>query len=62
MGYPGALPSLNKNAVIFAIKLAKALNMQIEHLISFDRKHYYYPDLPKGYQITQQAHPIGENG
>ena len=62
MGYPGSLPTLNKTAVIFAIKLAKSLNMEIDHIISFDRKHYYYPDLPKGYQITQQSRPIGKNG
>lgn len=62
LGYPGALPSVNQKAIIFAIKLAKSLNMKIDNLIRFDRKHYFYPDLPKGYQITQQNFPIGKNG
>jgi aspartyl-tRNA(Asn)/glutamyl-tRNA(Gln) amidotransferase subunit B len=62
MGYPGSMPTVNKQAVIFAIKLAKALNMTIDSELSFDRKHYYYPDLPKGYQITQQTRPIGKEG
>lgn len=62
MGYPGSMPTVNKQAVIFAIKLAKSMNMQIDSQLSFDRKHYYYPDLPKGYQITQQSRPIGKEG
>ncbi|WP_036436924.1 Asp-tRNA(Asn)/Glu-tRNA(Gln) amidotransferase subunit GatB [Mycoplasma elephantis] len=62
IAYPGTLPLLNKEAVISGIKLAKALNMEIDNLLRFDRKNYFYPDLPKGFQITQQFHPIGKNG
>ncbi|QJR44035.1 Asp-tRNA(Asn)/Glu-tRNA(Gln) amidotransferase subunit GatB [Mycoplasma miroungirhinis] len=62
LAYPGTLPLLNKQAVIFGIKLAKALNMQIDNELHFDRKNYFYPDLPKGYQITQQFRPIAKNG
>ncbi|MCU4117099.1 Asp-tRNA(Asn)/Glu-tRNA(Gln) amidotransferase subunit GatB [Mycoplasma zalophi] len=62
LAYPGTLPLLNKQAVIYGIKLAKALNMEIDHELHFDRKNYFYPDLPKGYQITQQFRPIGKNG
>ncbi|WP_338970126.1 Asp-tRNA(Asn)/Glu-tRNA(Gln) amidotransferase subunit GatB [Spiroplasma endosymbiont of Labia minor] len=62
MGYPGALPSVNKKGVKLAILAANALNMEIDALLRFDRKNYYYPDLVKGYQITQQFHPIGRNG
>ncbi|ACF06982.1 Aspartyl/glutamyl-tRNA(Asn/Gln) amidotransferase subunit B [Metamycoplasma arthritidis] len=62
LAYPGTLPLVNKAAVIKGIKLAKALNMEVAEELHFDRKNYYYPDLPKGYQITQQFHPIGKNG
>ncbi|PZW00603.1 Asp-tRNA(Asn)/Glu-tRNA(Gln) amidotransferase subunit GatB [Metamycoplasma auris] len=62
LAYPGTLPILNKEAIIKGIKLAKALNMTIDHLVRFDRKNYFYPDLTKGYQITQQFNPIGKNG
>ncbi|MGX9372635.1 Asp-tRNA(Asn)/Glu-tRNA(Gln) amidotransferase subunit GatB [Mycoplasma sp. 3398] len=62
LAYPGSLPIVNKQAIIKAIKLAKALNMEIDHNIRFDRKNYFYPDLTKGYQITQQFNPIGKNG
>ncbi|MGX9364246.1 Asp-tRNA(Asn)/Glu-tRNA(Gln) amidotransferase subunit GatB [Mycoplasma sp. 527] len=62
LAYPGSLPIVNKQAIIKAIKLAKALNMEIDHNIHFDRKNYFYPDLTKGYQITQQFNPIGKNG
>lgn len=62
LGYPGTLPQVNKKAVKYAIMLAKALNMQIDSSLRFDRKHYFYPDLPKGYQITQFYHPIGREG
>lgn len=62
LGYPGTLPLINKQAVIFAIKLAKALNMNIDSEMHFDRKNYFYPDLPKGFQITQFFRPIGSNG
>lgn len=62
LAYPGTLPLVNKAAIIKGIKLAKALNMEIDSLVRFDRKNYFYPDLPKGYQITQQFFPIGKNG
>lgn len=62
LGYPGTLPSLNKEAVVKAIKLAKALKMNIDNELHFDRKNYYYTDIPKGFQITQQFRPIGSNG
>ncbi|MBN3535052.1 Asp-tRNA(Asn)/Glu-tRNA(Gln) amidotransferase subunit GatB [Mycoplasma procyoni] len=62
IAYPGTLPNPNKQAVVKAIKLAKALEMEIDHEIHFDRKNYFYPDLPKGFQITQQFRPIGKNG
>lgn len=61
-GYPGTLPILNQEVVVSAIKLAHVLNMKIDPLIRFDRKNYFYPDLPKGYQITQFYHPIGKDG
>ncbi|MEA4191141.1 Asp-tRNA(Asn)/Glu-tRNA(Gln) amidotransferase subunit GatB [Mycoplasma sp. 2248] len=62
LAYPGTLPQVNKRAVEYGIKLAKALNMQIDDELHFDRKNYFYPDLPKGYQITQFFRPIGSNG
>ena len=57
-GLPGMLPILNRKAVDLAIKAGKALNAEIAHVSRFDRKHYFYPDLPKGYQTTQMYHPI----
>ncbi|CRH46895.1 aspartyl/glutamyl-tRNA amidotransferase subunit B [Chlamydia trachomatis] len=62
LAYPGSLPVVNKQAIIKGIKLAKALSMEIDQNIRFDRKNYFYPDLTKGYQITQQFNPIGKNG
>jgi len=62
LGYPGALPSLNKEAVKKAVTVALALNCKINTISSFDRKNYFYPDLPKGYQITQFYKPFAENG
>ena len=62
LAYPGTLPLVNKEAIIKGLKLAKALNMQIDSLVRFDRKNYFYFDLPKGYQITQQFNPIGKEG
>ena len=58
MGYPGALPSLNKEAVNQMIRIGLALNGKIANFSEFDRKHYFYPDIPKGYQISQYAYPI----
>lgn len=57
-GLPGMLPVLNRQAITLAIKAGKALNAPIAHVSRFDRKHYFYPDLPKGYQTTQMYHPI----
>jgi len=57
-GLPGMLPVLNRRAVDLAIKAGKALNAEIATVSRFDRKHYFYPDLPKGYQTTQMYHPI----
>ena len=62
LGFPGALPSVNQQAINLALRTALALQCQINLESAFDRKNYYYPDLPKGYQITQQYHPIAEWG
>jgi len=62
VGLPGTLPSLNQKAVDLAITLALAANCKINHQITFDRKYYFYPDLPKGYQITQKKNPVGLQG
>ena len=62
IGYPGILPVVNKEAVRKSIMVALALNCEIPEKLTFDRKNYYYPDLPKGYQITQFGNPIGTKG
>ncbi len=62
LGLPGSLPVLNKMALYNTIKAAMALNCQVNPLIKFDRKNYYYPDLPKGYQISQNSLPIASDG
>lgn len=59
---PGTLPVLNYECMQKAIKTALILNCQIPKWMMFDRKNYYYPDLPKGYQITQNREPVGQNG
>ena len=62
MAFPGTLPVVNKQAVINAIRVSHALHMEIDNELWFDRKNYFYADLPKGYQITQDKRPIGKNG
>ena len=62
MAFPGILPVLNKECVRKAIMAALILNCKIPEYMYFDRKNYYYPDLPKGYQITQLHDPVGVNG
>lgn len=62
LGHPGVLPVLNEKAVEYAIRLAIALHSEINTISVFSRKNYFYPDLPKGYQITQYEKPLCENG
>lgn len=61
-GQPGTLPVINMGAVRLGVRAGLALGCQINEVSSFERKHYFYPDLPKGYQITQNAHPINGRG
>ncbi|HEV2917452.1 MAG TPA: Asp-tRNA(Asn)/Glu-tRNA(Gln) amidotransferase subunit GatB [Candidatus Babeliales bacterium] len=61
-GYPGVLPMFNKKVLEYAIAVGRATHCSINRNCSFDRKHYFYPDLPKGYQITQQFEPICTGG
>ncbi len=62
LGLPGIIPYLNEEAAHKALKVAKALKCTLPDEIIFDRKNYFYPDLPKGYQITQVTKPMGKNG
>ena len=62
INFPGVLPLPNKQAIVNAIRVAHALNMKIDNTLVFDRKNYFYSDLPKGYQITQEFRPLGRNG
>jgi aspartyl-tRNA(Asn)/glutamyl-tRNA(Gln) amidotransferase subunit B len=62
LGLPGALPVLNREAVTMAVKAAMALGCHINAVSIFARKNYFYPDLPKGYQISQFDRPVGEHG
>lgn len=62
LGLPGSIPVLNKKAVDLAITAGLILNSSISETMSFDRKNYFYPDLPKGYQITQHENPICTGG
>jgi aspartyl-tRNA(Asn)/glutamyl-tRNA(Gln) amidotransferase subunit B len=62
MGLPGALPALNRRAVELAVRAAAALNCDVHEVSRFARKQYFYPDLPKGYQITQHDRPLASRG
>ncbi|PKG32134.1 Asp-tRNA(Asn)/Glu-tRNA(Gln) amidotransferase subunit GatB [Methanoregula sp.] len=62
LGLPGAMPALNKRAIEYAMKVAKALNCEIVNESEFSRKNYFYPDLDKAYQITQYDKPLAEGG
>jgi aspartyl-tRNA(Asn)/glutamyl-tRNA(Gln) amidotransferase subunit B len=62
LGLPGAMPALNKRAIEYAMKVAKALNCEILNESEFSRKNYFYPDLDKAYQITQYDKPLAEGG
>lgn len=62
LAFPGVLPQVNMEGVKKAIKMALALNCDVPKYFMFDRKNYYYPDLPKGFQITQNDYPVGTNG
>src|SRR5690606_13263081 len=62
LAHPGTLPKLNKKVVEYAIKMGLACNSEISRFNIFDRKNYFYPDLPKGYQLTQDRTPICKGG
>src|SRR6202044_1529573 len=62
LGLPGALPVLNRRAVEFAVLAATAINCEVREHSVFARKNYFYPDLPKGYQISQFDKPLAEHG
>jgi len=62
IGLPGTLPILNKSVVEYALKIGLATGCEINQISTFDRKNYFYPDLPRGYQVTQHFLPLCENG
>src|SRR3990167_10088087 len=62
LGMPGSLPVLNRTAFEYALKVALALNCKVSDFVKFDRKNYFYPDLPKNFQISQFDKPLSRNG
>ena len=62
LGLPGVLPVLNERAMAWGIRVARAFNCQIAQVMKFDRKQYFYPDLPKNYQISQYDQPLAQHG
>src|SRR3990167_10571023 len=62
LGYPGTLPVINKEAVRKVLRLGLAVGGEIADYTEFDRKHYFYPDIPKGYQISQYKYPLIKGG
>ncbi len=62
MAHPGTLPVINKAAVKYVLKVGKALNAKLADVTEFDRKNYFYPDIPKGYQISQFIYPLVSGG
>lgn len=62
MAHPGTLPTLNKTAIAHVLKMGLALNSEIADFTEWDRKNYFYPDIPKGYQISQYAYPLVQKG
>ena len=62
IGFPGTKPKLNKRAVFHGVAIASALNCEILPEINFSRKNYFYPDMPKNFQITQYEVPLAQNG
>ncbi len=62
LGHPGTLPVLGAEAITLAVRAALALGAEIQPLSRFERKHYFHPDLPRGFQITQRSHPVARGG
>ncbi len=62
MGHPGTLPVINKSAVKHVLKVGRAINSELATYTEFDRKNYFYPDIPKGYQISQYLYPLVKGG